>query len=298
MSTPVQQLFDLSGQTALVTGGSRGLGLQIAESLGEAGAKIVLTSRKAADLEEASADLQARGIDTRWIAADASEPAEAQRVVREAMERVGQIDILVNNAGYGLVGAVEEASLDEVRAQFETNVIGPLAMLKAVLPAMRARRAGRIINITSVSGLAVWAGTGVYCASKWALEGLTQTLAAEVAELGIKVTNVAPGGLRTRFSAGSKVIVASQIADYDGLARDAERIMADHAGAEPGDPAKAALAILRVADADAPPMHLLLGEDALTYAGYAAAALQADINAWKDLTLSIGFADAHRTDPA
>jgi NAD(P)-dependent dehydrogenase (short-subunit alcohol dehydrogenase family) len=186
---------------------------------------------------------------------------------------------------------VEEASLDEVRAQFETNVIGPLAVLKAVLPAMRARRAGRIINITSVSGLAVWAGTGVYCASKWALEGLTQTLAAEVAELGIKVTNVAPGGLRTSFSTGSKAIVASKIADYDGLARDAERIMADHAGSEPGDPAKAAQAILAIADEAAPPLHLLLGEDALKYAGYAAAGLAADIDAWKDLTLSIGFAD-------
>jgi NAD(P)-dependent dehydrogenase (short-subunit alcohol dehydrogenase family) len=207
------------------------------------------------------------------------------------VEAAGAIDILVNNAGYGLVGAVEEASLDEVRAQFETNVIGPLAMLKAVLPAMRARRAGRIINVTSVSGLAVWAGTGVYCASKWALEGLTQTLAAEVAELGIKVTNVAPGGLRTSFSTGSKAIVASKIADYDGLARDAERIMADHAGSEPGDPAKAAQAILTIADEAAPPLHLLLGEDALKYAGYAAAGLAADIDAWKDLTLSIGFAD-------
>jgi NAD(P)-dependent dehydrogenase (short-subunit alcohol dehydrogenase family) len=228
-------------------------------------------------------------------------PAEAwaphidrgEAAVRDGVARAeaitGRIDVLVNNAGYGLVGAVEEASLDEVRAQFETNVIGPLAMLKAVLPAMRARRAGRIINITSVSGLAVWAGTGVYCASKWALEGLTQTLAAEVAELGIKVVNVAPGGLRTNFAGGSKTIVASKIADYDGLARDAERIMADHAGHEPGDPAKAAQAILTIADEDAPPLHLLLGEDALKYAGYAAAGLQADIEAWKPLTLSIGY---------
>jgi NAD(P)-dependent dehydrogenase (short-subunit alcohol dehydrogenase family) len=188
-----------------------------------------------------------------------------------------------------LVGAVEEASLDEVRAQFETNVLGPLSMLKTVLPTMRARRSGRIINITSVSGLATWAGTGVYCASKWALEGLTQTLAAEVAELGIKVVNVAPGGLRTDFASGSKTIVKTKIADYDGLARDAERIMADHAGNEPGDPAKAALAILSIADIADPPMHLLLGEDALHYAGYAATALQADIEAWKTTSLSIGF---------
>jgi NAD(P)-dependent dehydrogenase (short-subunit alcohol dehydrogenase family) len=272
-------------QTWLITGVSGGLGREIALAALARGDVVVGTVRKARDADAFEL------LGGHALILDVTDEAAVRAGVAQAQAITGRIDILVNNAGYGLVGAVEEASLDEVRAQFETNVIGPLAMLKAVLPAMRARQAGRIINITSVSGLAVWAGTGVYCASKWALEGLTQTLAAEVAELGIKVVNVAPGGLRTGFSAGSKAIVASKIADYDGLARDAERIMADHAGAEPGDPAKAAQAILQVADADAPPMHLLLGEDALKYAGYASQALQADIAAWKDVTLSIGFAD-------
>ncbi|EJL26043.1 short-chain dehydrogenase of unknown substrate specificity [Caulobacter sp. AP07] len=272
-------------QTWLITGVSGGLGREIALAALARGDVVVGTVRKAPD-----ADAFER-LGGHALILDVTDEAAVRAGVARAQAITGRIDILVNNAGYGLVGAVEEASLDEVRAQFETNVIGPLALLKAVLPAMRARRAGRIINITSVSGLATWAGTGVYCASKWALEGLTQTLAAEVAELGIKVVNVAPGGLRTGFSAGSKAVVATKIADYDGLARDAERIMADHAGSEPGDPAKAAQAILQVADADAPPMHLLLGEDALKYAGYAAAALRADIDAWKDLTLSIGFPD-------
>jgi NAD(P)-dependent dehydrogenase (short-subunit alcohol dehydrogenase family) len=279
-------------QTWLITGVSGGLGREIALAALARGDVVIGTVRKASDVDAFER------LGGQALVLDVTDEAAVRDGVAAAEAVTGKIDILVNNAGYGLVGAVEEASLDEVRAQFETNVIGPLAMLKAVLPAMRARRAGRIINITSVSGLAVWAGTGVYCASKWALEGLTQTLAAEVAELGIRVTNVAPGGLRTAFAAGSKAIVASKIADYDGLARDAERIMADHAGQEPGDPAKAALAILAIADADAPPMHLLLGEDALKYAGYAAAALQADIEAWKALTLSIDFADASRTEPA
>jgi NAD(P)-dependent dehydrogenase (short-subunit alcohol dehydrogenase family) len=270
-------------QTWLITGVSGGLGREIALAALARGDVVVGTVRKA----DAAAAFEALG--GHALVLDVTDPAAVRDGVARAEAVTGRIDILVNNAGYGLVGAVEEASLDEVRAQFETNVIAPLAVLKAVLPAMRARRAGRIINITSVSGLAVWAGTGVYCASKWALEGLTQTLAAEVAELGIKVVNVAPGGLRTNFAGGSKTIVADKIADYDGLARDAERIMADHAGHEPGDPAKAARAILAVADAEAPPMHLLLGEDALKYAGYAAAGLQTDIDAWKDLTLSIGF---------
>ncbi|MDR7116192.1 oxidoreductase [Caulobacter sp. BE254] len=270
-------------QTWLITGASGGLGREIALAALARGDVVFGTVRK----PEAAAALERLGV--RALVLDVTDEAAVRAGVARAEAAAGAIDILVNNAGYGLVGAVEEASLDEVRAQFETNVLGPMAMLKAVLPAMRARRAGRIINITSVSGLAVWAGTGVYCASKWALEGLTQTLAAEVAELGIKVTNVAPGGLRTAFASGSKAVVAGKIADYDGVARDAERIMADHAGHEPGDPVKAAQAILRIADEPAPPLHLLLGEDALKYAGYAAAGLQADIDAWKDLTLSIGF---------
>lgn len=270
-------------KTWLITGVSGGLGREIALAALARGDVVVGTVRK----PEAATAFEVLG--GHALILDVTDEAAVKAGVAKAESITGSIDILVNNAGYGLVGAVEEASLAEVRAQFETNVLGPLSMLKAVLPAMRARRAGRIINITSVSGLATWAGTGVYCASKWALEGLTQTLAAEVAELGIKVVNVAPGGLRTAFAGGSKTIVAGKIADYDGLARDAERIMADQAGNEPGDPAKAAQAILTIADVDDPPLHLLLGEDALKYAGYAAAGLQADIDAWKVTSLSIGF---------
>lgn len=273
-------------KTWMITGVSGGLGREIARAALERGDVVVGTVRKpeAVAAFEALAPGRAHG-----VVMDVTDTAAIAAAVAKAESVTGTLDVLVNNAGYGLVGAVEEASLDEVRAQFEVNVFGPLAVLKAVLPAMRARRTGRIINITSVSGLAVWAGTGVYCASKWALEGLTQTLAQEVAELGIRVVNVAPGGLRTDFATGSKVIVADKLSDYDGLARDAERIMADHAGQEPGDPAKAARAILTIADVEDPPMHLLLGEDALKYAGYAALGLAADIDAWKTLSLSTGF---------
>ncbi|PZR33332.1 oxidoreductase [Caulobacter segnis] len=272
-------------KTWLITGVSSGLGREIARAAIARGDKVVGTVRR----PEAASAFAALG--GRPLILDVTDMAAVNAAVAEAERITGKIDVLVNNAGYGLVGAVEEASLDEVRAQFETNVFAPLAVMKAVLPAMRARGEGRIINITSVSGLAVWAGTGVYCASKWALEALTQSLAQEVAALGIKVVNVAPGGLRTGFAAGSKAIVADKIADYDGLARDAERIMAAHAGREPGDPAKAALAILAIADAPDPPMHLLLGEDALKYAGYAARGLAANIEAWKALSLSIAFND-------
>ena len=204
----------------MITGVSGGLGREIARAALERGDIVVGAMRRpeAVAAFEALAPGRAHG-----VVMDVTDTAAIAAAVAKAESVTGALDVLVNNAGYGLVGAVEEASLDEVRAQFEVNVFGPLAVLKAVLPAMRARRAGRIINITSVSGLAVWAGTGVYCASKWALEGLTQTLAQEVAELGIRVVNVAPGGLRTDFATGSKVIVADKLSDYDGLARDAEQ---------------------------------------------------------------------------
>ena len=190
--------------------------------------------------------------------------------------------MLVNNAGYGLVGAVEESSAAEVRDQFEVNVFGQLAMIRAVLPFMRARRAGRIVNITSVSGLATWAGTGVYCASKFALEAIGRTLAAEVAELGIKVINVAPGGMRTDYAGRSLVTTAQEFPDYDGVARQAKMMLTAHAGTggrrpgsgRPRDPH-------RRSTRRNPPLNLLLGADALHYAEDEIARLQAEIEAWR-----------------
>ncbi len=201
------------------------------------------------------------------------------------------VDVLVNNAGYGLTGAVEEASLSEIRAMFEVNVFAAAMAIQAVLPFMRARRRGHIINITSVSGLAAWAGTGVYCASKFALEGLGQALAQEVAGLGIKVTNVAPGGLRTDYASRSLRRSAAVIEDYDGPGHFAGGILAEHAGQESGDPARAAAAILELVDADVPPLHLLLGADAMHYATRAMGAFQIEMGEWAPLTLSTAFPD-------
>lgn len=272
----------------MITGVSAGLGRALAVAALARGDRVAGTVRgvEAALAFEALAPGRAEAFQM-----DVTDGDAVQATVAAIERRFGTIDVLVNNAGYGLVGAVEEASLEEARAQFETNVFGPLAVMKAVLPAMRARRAGRVVNVSSVSGLATWPGTGIYCASKSALVALTQTLAAELAELGVVVINVAPGGLRTDFAGRSQRVVADKIADYDGLARDAERILADHAGQESGDPAKAAAAILRVVDAKSPPLHLLLGEDALKYAGYGRDALWADVAAWRDTTLSIACDD-------
>jgi gluconate 5-dehydrogenase len=205
MSTPVQKLFDLSGQVALVTGGSRGLGLQIAEALGEAGAKIMLTSRKASDLEEAAADLQAKGIDTRWIAADASDPAQVRKVVDETMQRVGQIDILVNNAGATWGAPAEDYPLEAWDKVMNLNIRSLFLYAQAVAKAsMIPRRHGRIINIASIAGLAGSLDMKfiAYGTSKGAVVNFTRTLSGEWGPLGITVNALAPGFFPSKMTQG------------------------------------------------------------------------------------------------
>jgi NAD(P)-dependent dehydrogenase (short-subunit alcohol dehydrogenase family) len=206
MTSKVQDLFDLTGQVALVTGGSRGLGLQIAESLGDAGAKIMLTSRKAADLEEASAHLQARGIDTRWIAADASRPEEAQRVVNETMERMGRIDILVNNAGATWGAPAEEHPIEAWDKVMDLNIRSLFVFAQAVAKAsMIPRRSGRIINVASIAGLSGNSGamrTIAYNTSKGAAVNFTRALAGEWGQYGITVNALAPGFFPSKMTKG------------------------------------------------------------------------------------------------
>ena len=207
MSTPIQKLFDLSGRCALVTGGSRGLGLQIAEALGEAGAKILLTSRKAADLEEAAAHLQAKGIDTRWVAADASQPSEIDRVADDAMQRLGQIDILVNNAGATWGAPAEDYPLDAWDKVMNLNIRSIFLMSQAIgKRSMIPRRHGRIINLASIAGLA---GNSpemtmvAYNTSKAAVVNFTRTLAGEWGKYNINVNALAPGMFPSKMTKGT-----------------------------------------------------------------------------------------------
>ncbi|HET9641997.1 MAG TPA: SDR family oxidoreductase [Burkholderiaceae bacterium] len=207
MGTPVQQLFDLTGKVALVTGGSRGLGLQIAEALGEAGAKVLLTSRKAADLEEAAADLQARGIDARWIAADASEPVAIQRVADEAMQRLGQVDILVNNAGATWGAPAEEYPLEAWDKVMNLNVRSVFLMSQAIgRLSMIPRGQGRIINVASIAGLSGSSSAMKFIAygtSKGAVVNFTRTLAGEWGPYGITVNAIAPGFFPSKMTRGT-----------------------------------------------------------------------------------------------
>ena len=207
MSTPVQKLFDLTGQTALVTGGSRGLGLQIAEALGEAGARVMLTSRKAADLEEAAAHLQAKGIDTRWVAADAAEPLGIQHVAEEAMQRLGQVDILVNNAGATWGAPAEDYPLDAWDKVMNLNIRSIFLMSQAIgRMSMIPKKHGRIINVASIAGLA-GNSSGMnmvaYNTSKAAVVNFTRTLAGEWGRYGINVNALAPGMFPSKMTKGT-----------------------------------------------------------------------------------------------
>lgn len=276
----------------MITGVGSGLGRALACAALARGDSVAGTVRKAEDKTafEALAPRRAPGRALGYIL-DVTDDAAVERVVGEIEQATGGLDILVNNAGYCLVGAIEEVSLAEIRAQFDVNVFGAVAVLKAVLPHMRRRRAGHIINITSVSGLVTWEGTGAYCASKFALEAFGQTLASETAGLGIRVTNVEPGGLRTPFNSRGLTQAKRVIEDYDSTAHASRRIIAAHAGQEPGDPDKAAQAILALADHENPPLNLLLGSDAKFYLARRAEQFRADLSKWDAATLGIG------TDP-
>ena len=270
----------------LITGISGGLGRELALAALDRGDKVFGTSRSEASCDEFEALAPGMAYADVLDFSDQSAPAQIFAMAERAM---GPVDILVNNAGYGVIGAIEEVSAAEMRALFDVNVFGAIAMIQAALPYMRERRAGHIINITSVSGLAPWAGTAIYGASKYALECIGQTLAQEVGPLGIKVTNVAPGGLRTNFAGGSLRLADKDIAAYVETAHFAKQSLTSGQGKEKGDPKRAAAAILAAIAMDEPPMHLLLGEDALHYAEGQIEVLQREMERWKDYSTSIAF---------
>jgi NAD(P)-dependent dehydrogenase (short-subunit alcohol dehydrogenase family) len=269
----------------LITGISGGFGRALAGAALARGDTVVGTTRQPDDRDF---DDLAPGR-AHAISLDLSDETAVRAIVAKAEALTGGIDRLVNNAGYGLFGAVEEAGMDEIRAMFEVNLFGAIRMTQAMLPAMRTRGAGHIVNITSVSGFAPWAGSAIYGASKYALECIGQTLAQEVAPFGIKVTNVAPGSFRTGFAGKGLAVTSRVIAEYADSAHLAQRSVIENAGKEKGDPERAAAAILAALDAPEPPLHLLLGEDALHYARDQFAFVESQISKWEELSLSTAY---------
>ncbi|ACM25324.1 oxidoreductase [Agrobacterium rhizogenes] len=270
----------------LITGVSSGFGRAFAEAALAAGHRVAGTVRNASGQEqfEALAPGRAKAILLNVTDFTAIEPAIA-RIEAE----LGPIDVLINNAGYGHEGTLEESPLDEMRRQFDVNVFGAVAMIKAVLPFMRRRRAGHIINITSMGGFITMPGIAYYCGSKFALEGISEVLAKEVKDFGIKVTAVAPGSFRTDWAGRSMVRSGRSIADYDALFDPIRKAREEKNGNQAGDPQKAAAAILALVASDNPPVHLLLGTDALNLVRGKIAALSEEITAWENLTRSTDF---------
>ncbi|MEJ3653729.1 oxidoreductase [Actinomycetes bacterium KLBMP 9759] len=277
-------------QVFLVTGSSRGLGREIVEAALAAGHRVVATARRPEQL----ADLVDRyGERVRAVALDVTDPEEAAHAVRTAVHAFGRLDVLVNNAGYADLAAVEDVTLDDFRAQVETNLFGVVTVTKAVLPVLRERGSGHIVQVSSVGGRLASVGLAAYQSAKWAVGGFSSVLAQEVAPLGIKVTVLEPGGMRTDW-AGSSMSIPPVSAPYEQTVGERARIMS--ATTMTGDPAKVARVVLDVAAMDEPPLRLLLGSDAFRYATAAGRALAESDERWRDVSVSTDHDDATAAD--
>lgn len=279
------------GKTWLITGCSAGLGRALAEAVASRGDRLIATARSAAALH----DLHERYPDTvQAVSLDVTRPGEAARAVALAESRFGGLDVLVNNAGIGFIGAIEEGEPGEYRPIFETNVFGLIETTRAALPALRRRQGARIVNLSSGAGIAGSAGSGFYNATKFAVEGLSEALAEELAPLGVRVIIVEPGAFRTEFLGRSIASAGRQIDAYAQTAHARRRYRERNDGRQAGDPAKAVAVMLQAIDADDPPLHLPLGPGAHRTAARKLDAFRADIAAWRDISIATDF-DAHAT---
>ncbi|MEU7021178.1 oxidoreductase [Streptomyces sp. NPDC046203] len=261
----------------LITGANSGFGRAFTEAAIAAGDVVVATARRVAALDDLVA---AHPDQVQAVTLDVTDHPAVERVVREVAERHGRIDVLVNNAGRTHVGSVEETGDAELRSLFDLHVFGPAALARAVLPYMRARRSGAIVQLSSVGGQMSMAGFGAYSATKFALEGMSEALAAEVNPLGIRVLIVEPGAFRTGLF-GNHSLSADGIADYADTAGATRAFVETGGGAQPGDPAKAAAAVLAALDADEPPLRLALGDDSIDAIRLHLDQVRDDLAAWE-----------------
>ena len=272
--------------TWLITGCSTGLGRALAEAVIGAGHNAVVTARDSAKVADLAGAAPERVL---AVALDVTDPAQVTAAVCQADERFGGVDVLVNNAGYGYRGAIEEGDDADVRELFETHFFGGVAMIKAVLPGMRARRGGAIVNISSIGATVTPVGSGYYAAAKAAIEGMSGALRGELAPLGISVTVVEPGAFRTDFAGRSLTQSPTVIDDYAGTAGQRRKENDTMHGNQAGDPAKAAAAIIAAVESDEPPAFLLLGPDALAIYRDVADARAAEIAKWEELSSGTNF---------
>jgi NAD(P)-dependent dehydrogenase (short-subunit alcohol dehydrogenase family) len=275
-----------TGKIWFITGASTGFGRLLAEEVLKAGGKVIATARK---LDKVS-DLERKYPDgAKALALDVTNEGEVNAAVEQAVARFGRVDVLVNNAGYGVAGAIEEVSEAEFMPMFETNVFGLLRVTRAFLPQLRKQRSGHILNLSSIGGLVASPGMGYYNATKFAVEGLSEALAGEIAPLGIKVTIIEPGPFRTDFLGRSGVIAEKRIADYDTTAANMRRYFAENDGKQPGDPVRAVHAMMQVVDSPEPPLRLLLGASALQRLRTKIGGWEKEIATWEQVTVGADF---------
>ena len=269
-----------------ITGCSTGFGRHLSKAALQAGNQVVVTARKPEDIKDIVAEYPD---DSLAVQLDVTKTGEIKTAVQQAMDKFGRIDVLVNNAGIGYFGAVEESEEDEVRRMFEINVFGLANMTKEVLPIMRKQRSGHIVNVASIGGLVAFPALGFYNATKFAVDGLSESLSKEVAHLGIKVTVIAPSGFRTDWAGRSANNSKIVIEDYANTAGQNKENIRGYSGKQPGDPVRAAQAILKAVNAENPPLRLLLGAAAVRNARNKITELQRDIDAWEETSVGSDF---------
>jgi short-subunit dehydrogenase len=273
-------------KTIFITGVSTGLGRAFAEVLLARGYRVIGTLRDNDALESFEALKTGMAIG-RLL--DVTDFAMIEKTIKETEEKVGAIDVLINNAGYGHEGILEESTMDELKQQFEVNVYGPVALMKAVLPYMRARRAGHIINVTSMGGLMTMPGISFYCGSKFALEGISSSLGKELKPLGIFVTALEPGQMRTDWAGRSMQRAPHFLADYDIILEPLRAARLAKNGNQQGSPIKAAEALIKLIESEHPPAHLLLGPDAFDLVHTEFDSMRAEFADWESITRSTNF---------
>ncbi|GBD49805.1 short-chain dehydrogenase [Methylopila sp. Yamaguchi] len=276
----------MSMKTWFITGAPRGFGALIAKEALDRGDNVVATARNPEAVTKALGERP----NLLAISLDVNEEASAYGAVAVAIQRFGQIDVLVNNAGFGLLGAIEENNAREVKAVFRTNVFGLLSVTRAVLPHMRRERSGHVINISSIGGYRASIGWGVYCSTKFAVEGISEALAEEVAPLGIKVTVVEPGYFRTDFLEGQSLSTSPSIIDDYAETSGAMRTTAAAVSLkQPGDPTRLAKALMTLADAENPPLRMPFGSDTVAAIEAKNAFVAEELAAWRELAISTDF---------
>jgi NADP-dependent 3-hydroxy acid dehydrogenase YdfG len=275
-----------AGKVWFITGASTGFGYDLAEYLLSAGATVVATARKPEALDALTAKYPKTSLK---LAMDVTKQEQVDEAIKSALTWFGRIDVLVNNAGYGMVGAIEESQPSEFGPMFETNVFGLVRVTQAVLPQMRARKSGHIVNLSSIGGLVGLAGFGMYNATKFAVEGLSEALFHELKPLGIGVTIVEPGPFRTEFLGRSYTPAAKHIEDYEQSAGKMRKYAEDQNGKQPGDPKRAVVAIVKAVESANPPLRLLLGANTIPRFQAKLDAQLKDLSDWRETTIGADF---------